>query len=143
MDPFCLFGHFLSRYIFNRFAVDFDPNPVYRPVTCSFVVSTSTSTWASAPNYSRIINSSLHENKYLSINFSFANGFTFNGEKFVLVKCQEDALQAKSKGEGKNPLSVEKSNQCMTIARGVDGSNGGSLAIAVGKIADYLKANNY
>jgi len=79
----------------------------------------------------------------MTFKFRFANGFTFNGEKFVLVKCQEDALQAKSKGEGKNPLSVEKSNQCMTIARGVDGSNAGSLAIAVGKIADYLKANNY
>ncbi|CBY15054.1 unnamed protein product [Oikopleura dioica] len=104
------------------------------------------STWAqenfdhAATNFQEIID--LY-NLFADPSSGFANGFTFNGEKFVLVKCQEDALQAKSKGEGKNPLSVEKSNQCMTIARGVDGSNAGSLAIAVGKIADYLKANNY
>ena len=79
----------------------------------------------------------------LICDFRFANGFDFNGERFVLIKVEEDVINAKSKAEGKQPLTIQKCNTCMVIMLGTAGSNGGSVSVAVNKMATYLKDNNY
>jgi len=67
----------------------------------------------------------------------------FNGEKYVLIKTDDSTLQAKSKTENKNPLCVEKCATCMVIMLGGAGANGGSVSVAVNKMAEYLKSNGY
>jgi len=74
---------------------------------------------------------------------AFAGGFDFNGEKWVLVKADDECLEAKSKGEAKNPMSIQKCNTCIVIMVGKKGSNGGTVSVAVSKMATYLKENNY
>ena len=78
------------------------------------------------------------------IDFSrFAEGFIFNGEKFVLIKADDEVIQGKSKGEAKLPLTIQKCNTCVVVMLGKAGSNGGSVSVAVNKMAQYLKENNY
>ena len=78
-----------------------------------------------------------------SIFLRFAEGFIFNGEKFVLIKADDEVIQGKSKGEAKLPLTIQKCNTCVVVMLGKAGSNGGSVSVAVNKMAQYLKENNY
>ena len=74
--------------------------------------------------------------------FSQASGFDFNGERFALLTCDEDQINAKSKATSKRPLTIMKCNTCMVIMLGTSSSNGGSVSVAVDKMATYLKDNN-
>jgi hypothetical protein len=61
----------------------------------------------------------------------------------VAIKIDEETLQAKSKGDKKYPMTFQKTNTAVVVAFGTDGSNAGSVSIAVNKMATYLKDNNY
>jgi len=110
------------------------------------IFGTNGSTWAHeglqhvSTNYTELISAC---SLYDDASAAFANGFDFNGEKFVLIKIDEDVLNAKSKGEQKQPLTIQKCNTCMVIMLGKSGANGGSISIAVSKMANHLKEHNY
>ena len=40
-------------------------------------------------------------------------------------------------------MTFQKTNTAVVVAFGTDGSNAGSVSIAVNKMATYLKDNNY
>jgi hypothetical protein len=120
----------------------------YYPGGCQAcgIFGTNGSTWAQEG----LDHSSAHYNELTDVvnlikdpSPGFANGFMFNGDKYVLIKTDETSLQAKSKAEAKNPLCVEMCNTCMVVMIGGPGSNGGSVSVAVNKMAAYLKENNY
>jgi len=110
------------------------------------IFGTNGSTWAqegldhASTNYQEIVNTC---NLFNDASSGFAEGFIFNGEKFVLIKADDEVIQGKSKGEAKLPLTIQKCNTCVVVMLGKAGSNGGSVSVAVNKMAQYLKENNY
>jgi len=73
----------------------------------------------------------------------YESGFMINGERYALLRSDDNALYGKSKSESKKPITIQKTATLLTIAIGVQGAQAGSLNMAVGKIADFLQENNY
>merc|ERR1711892_1525506 len=55
---------------------------------------------------------------YADPSAGYAGGFTLNGEKYTFLRIEGDQLLGKSKGEGKNPVCIHKTNQALVIAVG-------------------------
>lgn len=104
------------------------------------------STWAqdnldtASTNYTELTN--IHA-LYADPSAGYASGFVLNGEKYTFLRIEGDQLLGKSKGEGKNPVCIHKTNQALVIAVGHSTAQAGQLNIATGKMGDYLASQNY
>jgi len=76
----------------------------------------------------------------------YANGFVLGGQKFTLIKIDEEMMHGKAKtmeGGSPNPITIQKTTQALVTAIGKADAAAGQVSMAVGAIGDYLAKAGY
>jgi len=76
----------------------------------------------------------------------YANGFTLGGERFTVLRIDEEMLHGKAKpteGTSACPLTIQKTTQALVTAIGKADAAAGQVSMAVGTIGDYLVKAGY
>jgi len=76
----------------------------------------------------------------------YANGFVLGGQKFALIRIDEEMLHGKAKtmdGGTPNFLTIQKTTQALITAIGKADAPAGQVSMAVGVIGDYLSKSGY
>jgi hypothetical protein len=74
----------------------------------------------------------------------YANGFALGGQKFTLIRIDEEMLHGKAKGGGSpNCITIQKTTQALVTAIGKADAPAGQVSMAVGAIGDYLSKAGY
>lgn len=68
------------------------------------------------------------------------SGITLDNQKYITLRTDDSAIMARLKSQ---QLVCMRSNQAVVIARQHPDAQPGATVSAVGKVVDYLKANNF